>query len=1353
MSIPASWYGGQHPPRPGSGFYFSRIDHGNLFIYPPGYGYAIGSKFGGNSERTATSRSGTQWANIGLIKVPNYPANRYQQGQTIVATYKCQDRDSQMRVEWYLDNDENPSNAGSSAIASQLLESTGDKVNEGSVNISTVGLSSGITRRLLAKVTSLGGDSNVRYEYADNSITITPADFVLNFSTPDTVMTNAGMTVVTLQGAGFGPTDRVLFSNGTTTTPVTPSSVPNGNQIVASFDFGSVAGTWTVAVGKYVNGTMSRSSDPLEIVVSSSAPAGPAIVAASPADVTVTSGQTGIFTVSASGSGSLAYQWYRNGIAIAGATSASYTTSPVTPDVSGYTYHVLVTDDNGTRTSRTAVLTVVPPTIGVSDPAEPNDRSTQATPLTLEQAASGLIASPFDIDWYQVTMAAAGQLNLSLVVPSGMDYDLEFYGPDGAWLAGSYKMAGENETIQRSVGAGYYYVRVYGYPVGQGAYSTSLPYQLTTSTSVEQPPGPLAGPITSSVMWSGTVEVSGDVTIAAGGSLTILPGTQVRCATGDGETSGVDSNRVEIIVDGGTLVANGTADAPIRFGSMLTSPTAGAWFGIRVKSGDVSLVNCTVEFASQGLRFESTDTRFSSYELSGVTVQRCGGNGVWTTSGQYALPVMLEGFRLIGNGTGLRAEGPVTMQGGEIRNSTSYGVNANTVLVMEGTEVKLSGNTGINNSQGSTTLTDCEISYSQGNGVESGLGTLRINGCSIAHNSRWGVYGYWWSYNVAGRTAELEDNTVQDNAEGGIVLYSSATVGVAGNTVSGNGGPGLLLSLEGNYGPAGVSATGITGNTIRNNGGAGVVVQGNQPPVLTISGNDIHLNTGFEIRNEGSSTVVANGNYWGEPTAGELHASVVNLSRVYDLRDGGATRAVMITQWYEASVAGGSPGSLQSYSYPVPGVTQTVSGTISTAQSWSGKVLVTGDVTITGSLTIQAGTEVVFDHLHDGRAAGSDSSRCELILDGGTLEVNGMAASPVTFTSTATAKSPGDWYGIRVKNGDISLENCTVEFASQGIRFESTDTRFSSYALSGVTVQRCSGNGVWTTSGQYALPVLLDDFTLIGNGTGLRAEGPVTMQGGEIRNSTSYGVNATTLLVMEGTEVKLSGNTGINNSQGSTTLTDCEISYSQGNGVESGLGTLRMEGCRIAHNSRWGVYGYWWNYNVAGRTAELEDNTVQDNAEGGIVLYSSATVGVAGNTVSGNGGPGLLLSLEGNYGPAGVSATGITGNTIRSNGGAGVVVQGNQPPVLALAGNDIHLNTGFEIRNESGISIVANNCYWGEPTASEIATNQVNLSRIYDRSDNAAYGQVLIETMSWPPNFGHELAKLSYGGRLRESLG
>ena len=76
-----------------------------------------------------------------------------------------------------------------------------------------------------------------------------------------------------------------------------------------------------------------------------------------PASASVVSGQSVTFRVTASGSAPLAYQWQRNGVNIAGATSATYTFTAATAD-NGALYRVLVSNGAGSVLSSSATLTV-----------------------------------------------------------------------------------------------------------------------------------------------------------------------------------------------------------------------------------------------------------------------------------------------------------------------------------------------------------------------------------------------------------------------------------------------------------------------------------------------------------------------------------------------------------------------------------------------------------------------------------------------------------------------------------------------------------------------------------------------------------------------------------------------------------------------------------------------------------------------------------------------------------------------------------------------------------------------------------------------------------------------------------
>lgn len=85
-----------------------------------------------------------------------------------------------------------------------------------------------------------------------------------------------------------------------------------------------------------------------------------------PQNVSVATGQSAAFNVSATGSPTLTYQWQKNGINIAGATSASYTTPLNDLSNDGSVYRCIVLNDSGSVASNDATLSVTPPMTALS---------------------------------------------------------------------------------------------------------------------------------------------------------------------------------------------------------------------------------------------------------------------------------------------------------------------------------------------------------------------------------------------------------------------------------------------------------------------------------------------------------------------------------------------------------------------------------------------------------------------------------------------------------------------------------------------------------------------------------------------------------------------------------------------------------------------------------------------------------------------------------------------------------------------------------------------------------------------------------------------------------------------------
>ena len=86
---------------------------------------------------------------------------------------------------------------------------------------------------------------------------------------------------------------------------------------------------------------------------------GPAITT-QPSAASVTTGSTATFTVVATGTAPLSYQWTKNGTAISGATGSSHTTPATTRADNLALFAVSVSNVAATVTSATAILTVTP---------------------------------------------------------------------------------------------------------------------------------------------------------------------------------------------------------------------------------------------------------------------------------------------------------------------------------------------------------------------------------------------------------------------------------------------------------------------------------------------------------------------------------------------------------------------------------------------------------------------------------------------------------------------------------------------------------------------------------------------------------------------------------------------------------------------------------------------------------------------------------------------------------------------------------------------------------------------------------------------------------------------------------
>ncbi len=138
-------------------------------------------------------------------------------------------------------------------------------------------------------------------------------------------------------------------------------------------------------------------------------------------------------------------------------------------------------------------------------------------------------------------------------------------------------------------------------------------------------------------------------------------------------------------------------------------------------------------------------------------------------------------------------------------------------------------------------------------------------------------------------------------------------------------------------------------------------------------------------------------------------------------------------------------------------------GNINTDTTWKRGTVhyIHGDISIIegATLTIEAGVEVRF---YEVKGTGGYEDGAELVVRKGALVAEGKEGMPVKFTSANGIKKMGDWGAVVVEGSNqIILENAIIEYATNGLRLQSTNAVGSSRSsFEGTIVRSCLNNGV-----------------------------------------------------------------------------------------------------------------------------------------------------------------------------------------------------------------------------------------------------------------------------------------------------
>ncbi|MEW6236262.1 MAG: right-handed parallel beta-helix repeat-containing protein [Candidatus Omnitrophota bacterium] len=482
-----------------------------------------------------------------------------------------------------------------------------------------------------------------------------------------------------------------------------------------------------------------------------------------------------------------------------------------------------------------------------------------------------------------------------------------------------------------------------------------------------------SGQINGAETWSGTIELLGDIVITKTGALTIQPGTVIKCEPKfDMEVGGEDTSRIEIVADGGKLFAEGTKEKPIRFTTYNDVPKSDDWYGIVVKSDQVSLKYCTIEYGRYGVYIGQNGLP----TVENCVIQENWINGIlMKTNNKFTFSsctISKNGVKSDYYCDGIRvdvsttdANSSLTLNGCVIKENKYRGVHSgNFKTIVSNSNISLNSNIGIENSGQSLAISNSTINDNKSHGVWGYYANMTITDSEINRNSQYGIYGkvikianckilqnksygmQVWSSALATEGTLIQDCSINENTYPGIFLSSGSgstgtfiikncEINKNGNSVTNSYGSGIYgddstvlnvlnCTVKENK-SAGISfaklgVQGITGNIIEGNQ-YGVEFRSNETKFTMSPGNDIFNNIEYELKNAGKAAVVVNGNYVGELNTQELDNGVRNLTKVFDSRDDANVGAIIIQEYAKTKIVEGA-GEL-----PTPTITPTATKT------------------------------------------------------------------------------------------------------------------------------------------------------------------------------------------------------------------------------------------------------------------------------------------------------------------------------------------------------------------------------------------------------------------------------------------
>jgi len=877
-----------------------------------------------------------------------------------------------------------------------------------------------------------------------------------------------------------------------------------------------------------------------------------------------------------------------------------------------------------------------------------------------------------------------------------------------------------------------------------------------------------SGVLAADETWTGTVNITGDITVPEGVTLTIAASTTVQfLALNDDTAGGNDPSRTELLING-SLIAEGTVLEPIVLTSNAITPAAGDWGGIRqTGNGQLTLRHATVEYASFGVDYRVDGDFTVSPTIENSTIRHTNGRGLYLEGkGGANLTASIQNNVIHNHGkdgvylyaTDTNTIVSTTVTNNQVHSNNNYGI------YLEGSSYSNSAFTAlVNNNQ----VHDCRYYgiYVSNRSTTNDVQLVGNTVYNITNSSAWGIY-----VNNSNNSPRLEivNNTVHSGQGGGLYFYNNYSNGtvtplIQGNTLRDNNGTGLHVhnyrgthtplvrqntiynnggnGLQFDHSYSSAFQPEISLNEVHDNGGHGLSISTSQSATVVhnniyantnngislstgelshINFNNIYGNTGnYALYNNSSALVDARYNWWDAAPKLEMDAgnNPKNITRIFDIYDDSNKGTVDYGQWLSTQQTLSTATATSWVKAPADGTTLKAATYRIEGSAIAPSGIERIEVSPDGGTTWYIATGTLHWH-YDWTVPGSGTYliQSRVITTDGTIQT-AAAGNTVTIdnslaTTSGVLAADETWTGTVNITGDITVpEGVTLTIAA------------------GTTVQFLALNDDTAGGHDPARAELLINGSLIAEGT---AEAPI-------------------VLTRSGAGTAAAGDWGglyqTPTAGGQLTLRHVTIEYAS-LGVDyrvDGEFTVSptLENSTIRHTNGRGLY-------IEGKggvnlTASIQNNVIHNHASDGVYLSATDTntavsATVTGNQVYSNTGTGVYIKHNGGTDTA-LTAT-VTDNEVHTNNQSGLYIYSpsgsNSTFTTTVSNNEIHDSRyyGIQVENRSatndvqitGNTVYNTTYYWGIDVSNNNSTPRLEI--VNNTVYGCQYGGLYLENYS-----------------------